>query len=73
MDGTTLQCVIYREGDAFVAQCLNADVASEGATPEEARAHLAEALELYLSEPHPGELVTTISDAHVDQVTLKSA
>lgn len=73
MGATTLQCVIYREGDGFVAQCLNVDVASEGATEDEARANLTEALELYLLEPHAGASVSTVTDAHVEQVTLKSA
>ncbi len=73
MDRTTLQCVTYREGDGFVAQCLNVDVASEGPTQDEARANLTEALELYFSEPYAGDPVSTVTEARVDQVTLKSA
>jgi len=38
---------ITREGEWFVAQCLEVDVASQGASPEEALANLREALELY--------------------------
>ncbi len=33
----SLQVVIYREDEAFVAQCLNVDVASDGSTAQEAR------------------------------------
>ena len=39
--------VIYREGEFFVAQCLNVDVSSFGSTREEAVANLKEAVELY--------------------------
>lgn len=73
MDGTTLQFVIYREDDSFVAQCLNVDVATDGATEEEARSNLREALELYLSDPDAGEVLASVTDAHVEQLTLKSA
>jgi len=39
------------EGRLFVAQCLEVDVASQGATEDEALTNLREALELYLAEP----------------------
>ena len=37
---------IYREDDRWAAQALNVDVSSFGATPEEARAAITEALAL---------------------------
>ena len=37
---------VWREGDWFVSQCLDMDVASQGSTEEEALANLREALEL---------------------------
>ena len=40
--------VVQREGDVFVAQCLDVDVASQGASEQEALANLQEALELYV-------------------------
>ena len=43
--------VVQREGDIFVAQCLDVDVASQGASEEEALANLQEALELYVQSP----------------------
>jgi len=43
----TLNYVIWEEDGAFVAQCLDVDVASEGDTQDEAIANLKEALELY--------------------------
>jgi predicted RNA binding protein YcfA (HicA-like mRNA interferase family) len=51
MVARSLQVVIYREGDGFVAQCLNVDVASDGDTEDQARDNIREALELYFDEP----------------------
>jgi predicted RNase H-like HicB family nuclease len=45
-----IHAVIYREGAHWVAQALNVDVSSFGDTPQEARAALTEALELYFEE-----------------------
>jgi predicted RNase H-like HicB family nuclease len=43
--------VATREDDLFVAQCLDVDVASQGASEEEALDNLREALELYYEDP----------------------
>lgn len=45
-----LTAAITREGDWFVAQCLEVDVASQGATFDEARASLVEALTLFFED-----------------------
>ena len=42
---------VRREGDRFVSQCLDVDVASQGSTEEEALANLCEALELHFEPP----------------------
>jgi len=42
---------VWREGNWFVAQCLEVDVASQGETEEEALANLREALELHFEAP----------------------
>ena len=42
---------VLQEGDWFVAQCLEVDVASQGETEEEALASLREALELHFEPP----------------------
>ena len=42
---------IFLEDDMYVAQCLEVDVASQGATPDEALANLEEALELHFEPP----------------------
>ncbi len=44
---------IWQEGDWYVAQCLEVDVASQGASREEALKNLSEALELYFEPPTP--------------------
>jgi predicted RNase H-like HicB family nuclease len=43
--------VVRREGEIYVAQCLDVDVASQGTSEEEALANLQEALELYVQSP----------------------
>jgi predicted RNase H-like HicB family nuclease len=42
---------VWREGNWFIAQCLEVDVASQGETEDDALANLKEALELHL-EPN---------------------
>jgi predicted RNase H-like HicB family nuclease len=48
--------IIQREGDGFVSLCPEFDVASQGGTVEEARANLAEAVQLLLETASPAEL-----------------
>jgi predicted RNase H-like HicB family nuclease len=45
-----LQYVLVEDDDAFVARCLDIEVASEGDTQIEAIANLREALELYFED-----------------------
>ena len=42
--------IVWKEGNYFVAQCLNVEVSSFGDTKDEALANLKEALELYLED-----------------------
>lgn len=42
---------VWQEGEWFIAQCLEVDVASQGTTEEEALENLGEALELHFSPP----------------------
>ena len=42
---------VWREGDWYVSQCLELDIASQGQTEEEALANLKEALELHFEAP----------------------
>ncbi len=45
-----LKYVVFEEDGAFVARCLDVEVASEGDTGQETMANLQEALELYFEE-----------------------
>lgn len=47
----TFKATVWREGDWFVAQCLDVDVASQGKTEREALDNLREALELHFEQP----------------------
>jgi predicted RNase H-like HicB family nuclease len=42
---------VWREGDWYVSQCLELDIASQGETEEEALANLKEALKLHFEPP----------------------
>ena len=52
----TLTAVIEREGEWFVAQCPELDIASQGASVEEARRNLTEAIELFLEQASSDEI-----------------
>jgi predicted RNase H-like HicB family nuclease len=47
----TFTASITQEGDWYVAQCLDVDVASQGETEEEALDNLGEALALHFTQP----------------------
>ena len=47
----TFNAVITKEGDWYVAQCLEVDVASQGKTEDEAMKNLNEALQLHFTPP----------------------
>ena len=46
-----LTASVWREGELFVAQCLDADVASQGGSEDESLMNLREALELHFEPP----------------------
>ncbi len=58
--------VVYREDEFMVAQCLNVDVSSFGATRAEAVANLKEAVELYF-EDEPDSKFTAVADLNVGE------
>ncbi len=47
----TFSASVWREENLYVAQCLEVDVASQGATEDEALQNLREALELHFDPP----------------------
>ena len=59
---------VWQEGNLYIAQALNVDVASQGGTHEEALANLREALELHFEPPlaTPNEQLHDIDVIEVD-------
>jgi predicted RNase H-like HicB family nuclease len=47
----TFKATTWQEGDWFIAQCLEVDIASQGKTEEEALENLRDALELHFTPP----------------------
>jgi predicted RNase H-like HicB family nuclease len=56
MATSSYTAVVEKEGDLYVALCPELDVASQGATVEEATANLKEAVELFLEYADPDEI-----------------
>jgi len=48
--------VIEKEDDIYVSLCPELDIASQGETPEEAKANLIEALELFFEAASENEI-----------------
>jgi predicted RNase H-like HicB family nuclease len=67
-----LQNIVYREGDHYVAQCLNVDVSSFGSSAAQALENLQEALELYFEDAPDGE-VAAVEAPEVRRLTLQRA
>lgn len=65
----TFTASITREGDWFVAQCLEIDIASQGETEEEALANLGEAISLHLTPP----VATALPDLRPVEVEIGAA
>jgi predicted RNase H-like HicB family nuclease len=51
-----LTAIIERDADRYVSLCPEHDIASQGATVEEARENLREALELFFETASPEEM-----------------
>jgi predicted RNase H-like HicB family nuclease len=56
---------IWQEGEWFIAQCVQVDVASQGANEDEALENLRDALELHFSPPR-ATIVPHVRDIEVD-------
>ena len=59
-----LTAIIEREGNAYTSLCPELDIASQGATVEEARCNLREALELFFSCACEEEIKTRLHDEY---------
>jgi len=56
-----LTAIIEREDDGFVSLCPELDIASQGATIEDARANLVEALTLFFETASDSEVARRIA------------
>jgi predicted RNase H-like HicB family nuclease len=66
-----LTAVIEREDDGFVGLCPELDIASEGASVEEARANLIEALTLFFEVADKSEIARRLhGEVFVTQVEV---
>ena len=70
MSPLDLQNVVYREGEHYVAQCLNVDISSFGASESEALENLQEALELYFEDAQD-EVVPAVDAPEVRRLTSR--
>ncbi len=57
-----LTAIIEREEDGFVALCPEFDIASEGASIDEARSNLIEALTLFLETASESEIERSLRE-----------
>lgn len=70
-DARHMTAIIEREDDGFVALCPELDIASQGASIEEARANLVEALTLFFETASPSEVSRRFqSEVFVTQVEV---
>lgn len=56
---------VWQEQEWFIAQCVQVDVASQGATEDEALENLRDALTLHFSQP-VATIVPHVRDIEVD-------
>lgn len=60
---------VWREGNWYVSQCLEIDIASQGETEQEALANLKEALELHFEPPQ----ATRVPEVRMIEVEVGAA
>ncbi len=60
---------VWREGEWYIAQALEIDIASQGETESEALANLREALSLHFQSP----TATLASQIHTVQIDIGAA
>jgi len=60
---------VWQEGEWYIAQCIQVDVASQGATEEEALDNLRDALELHFTPP----VATVLPNVRNIEIDIKAA
>ena len=67
-----LKNIVWKEGEFYVAQCLNVEVSSFGDTREDAIKNLQEALDLYF-EDMPIQEALTIEQVEIVSTEMEHA
>ena len=62
----TITASVWQEGEWYVAQALDVDVASQGESVNDALANLREALELYFEPPVPKPITPKLYQIEID-------
>ena len=65
-----LNAAIKFDGKWFVARCLDLPVTSQGATLDEAKSNLAEAIELYIETWGADELENSVGEPELAKVEV---
>jgi predicted RNase H-like HicB family nuclease len=66
-----LTAIVEREDDGYVTLCPELDIASEGASIEESRTNLIEALTLFFETASPSEIARRVhNEVFVTQVEV---
>ncbi len=65
----TFTASVWQEGEWFVAQCVEVDVASQGRSETEALTNLREALELHFEPP----VATIVPEMRTIEVEISAA
>lgn len=60
-----LSASIWQEGEWYIAQCIQVDVASQGMTEDEALDNLRDALELHFTPP-VATIIPHVRDIEID-------
>ena len=60
---------VWQEGEWYIAQCIQVDVASQGATEDEALDNLRDALELHFTPP----VATVLPNVRTIEIDIKAA
>ena len=60
---------VWQEGEWFIAQCIQVDVASQGATEDEALDNLRDALELHFTPP----VATVVPNVRNIEIDIRAA
>ena len=65
----TFTASVWQEGEGYIAQCIQVDVASQGATEDEALDNLRDALELHFVPP----VATAVPHIRNIEIDIKAA